>query len=325
VSDPPALSPAFFFRARERPFDAAWMHPQPEAVLHLPSEVDGSGRAIRRVGLLKKREDVAGDLVAPVRSPFVRQQARQPALLKGPLRVIERGTREMERRGRRGHRLRFEFDPPEHLVLDLDDVARIEEVVRSEGGIRDLVGAAIQRAVDPQRLDLGIGGWAARLGRHVIIQLRHTSASCQVIIEAQMPIAWLYYSSQAIAVAGTRPDTAALSPLQLRHNLLDTEGVPSSVVSRSSLDLGDQVAQTEQVAWTTEGPPAGGRDIRIRLAHIGPIRRHRREHARAVVIEHPVLAPGLLDRHDLKRLAGQRMKGMRDAEESLRSRAINRS
>jgi hypothetical protein len=101
--------------------------------------------------------------------------------------------------------------------------------------------------------------------------------------------------------------------------------VPPSAVSGSSLDHGDQVAQTEQVACTTEGPPAGHRNIRIRLAHIGPIRRHRREHASAVVIEHPVLAPGLLDRHDLKGLAGQRMKGMRDPEESLRSRAINRS
>jgi len=140
-----------------------------------------------------------------------------------------------------------------------------------------------------------------------------------------MPIASPYYGIPAQSVAPTPPDTAALLPLQLRHNLLDTEVVPPSAVSGSSLDLGDQIAQTEQVAWTTEGPPAGNRDIRIRLAHIGPIRRHRREHAGAVVIEHPVLAPGLLDRHDLKCLAGQRMKGMRDPEESLRSRAINRS
>jgi hypothetical protein len=117
---------------------------------------------------------------------------------------------------------------------------------------------------------------------------------------------------------------AALSPLHLRHNLLDTDAVPPSAFFGSSLGLCDQVAQSEQVAWTTEGTPAGNRDVRIRLAHIGPIRRHRRQHAGAVVIEDPVLAPGLLDRDDLKRLPGQRMKGMRDAEESMRSPTINR-
>ena len=52
----------------------------------------------------------------------------------------------MERRGGGGDGLRFDLDAPEHFVLDLHDVAGIEEFVRAEDRIGDLVGPAIQRA-----------------------------------------------------------------------------------------------------------------------------------------------------------------------------------
>ena len=62
--------------------------------------------------------------------------------------------------------------------------------------------------------------------------------------------------------------------------------------------------------------------VRVDLAGIGPIHRHRRQDASAVVIEDAVLAPRVVSRHELERAPGQRMEGMGDAEKSMRSRAI---
>ena len=118
-----------------------------EPVLDLSRECLGRQCAILGAGLLKKGEDLVGNLVAAVRPPLLAQQTRKPALLKGPLRLIKRGTREMEGRGGGGDRLRLDLDASEHFVLDLHDVAPIEKWVRAEHRVGDLVGPAVQGAV----------------------------------------------------------------------------------------------------------------------------------------------------------------------------------
>jgi hypothetical protein len=94
-------------------------------------------------------------------------------------------------------------------------------------------------------------------------------------------------------------------------------------VSTATLDLRDQVTESEQIAGTREGAPARDRDIRIECAHIGPIHRHRGEDTGPVVVKHAQLAPRVLDGDDFEGAPGQRMKRMGNLENSLRGRGID--
>ena len=93
----------------------------------------------------------------------------------------------------------------------------------------------------------------------------------------------------------------------------------------SSLGLGDHRAQPEQIRQPTAGAPTLKGGERIGLGDIGPIDRHGGQGAVDIGVEDAVLTPGLLDGHDVERTPGQRVKGMGDPEDSLRSTRINRS
>ena len=87
--------------------------------------------------------------------------------LKRALRLIERRPRQVERRGGRHDGLRLDFDAANHFVFDLDEVARIEKLVRGKDGVGDLVGVPIERALGAQGLDLGIASGRTGSGWHV--------------------------------------------------------------------------------------------------------------------------------------------------------------
>jgi hypothetical protein len=66
------------------------------------------------------------------------------------------------------------------------------------------------------------------------------------------------------------------------------------------------------------------RDVRIRLAEICPIDGHGDQVATRIDIKDSGLAPRVLDRHELERAPGQRVKRMRDLEGSMRNWGIDR-
>ena len=112
--------------------------------------------------------------------------------------------------------------------------------------------------------------------------------------------------------------------LHIRQNLLDTLCQLSAPEGRASLQgSGHHVAQTQQIRRTTVRPPVGKGNERVGVADVRPLGRHRGQRAAVVVIEDPVLTPRLAHRDELERPPRQRMEGMRDANNSMRSVGIN--
>ena len=77
--------------------------------------------------------------------------------LEGRLRLVERGAREAEGAAW-SHGLAVERHAAEHLVLDLHEIARVEEVVAREGGVSDALGTPVEAAGGAQRFELRIRG-----------------------------------------------------------------------------------------------------------------------------------------------------------------------
>lgn len=76
-----------------------------------------------------------------------------------------------------------------------------------------------------------------------------------------------------------------------------------------------QTGQSQQLRGPEIRPPRRQGDKRIRLARVRPARRQRLERALFVVEEHPVLAPGLAHRQQLKATPVQRVERMGDFNE----------
>lgn len=87
--------------------------------------------------------DLVGELVPTFRSTLFGHQPDESFVLKLLLRLIERGARKAERlRGaRRG--VLFHLDPAKHLVLDLDEVFRVEELELFEQRVVNAVGMSM--------------------------------------------------------------------------------------------------------------------------------------------------------------------------------------
>jgi hypothetical protein len=96
---------------------------------------------------LEKVDDVGRQLVAAPRPALLRQEPGQATLLKRALRLIERRSREVERRRGRCAGLRLDFDAADHLVFDLDEVAGIEKLVRGKDRVGHLVGVPVERTI----------------------------------------------------------------------------------------------------------------------------------------------------------------------------------
>jgi hypothetical protein len=102
-----------------------------------------------------KRHHLGRQFVPAVRAPLARQQAGQARAAKGPLGLIKR--RAGQTKGRRGapDRLLIDLHLAQHLVLDLDEIVRIEELAVAEERMSDRPGAGIERAALAQHSALG--------------------------------------------------------------------------------------------------------------------------------------------------------------------------
>jgi hypothetical protein len=146
----PRLSPA-----SERPFDAARMHADTELIEEKRRQFLRDQGVVRREGSLEPIDDSIGELVGPFRARALGQEAGQAGGLVGGLGFVEGRAREAEALGSLAHRRAVLPDAPQHLVLDLNQVARVEEaVVRPEGLVLHPLRPRVECVVATQRLFL---------------------------------------------------------------------------------------------------------------------------------------------------------------------------
>src|SRR6266542_6047439 len=101
-------------------------------------------------------EPLLDQLVRPPRPRPRRHQPRKPARLQRRLRLVEGGTREAERGRLPADRLPRQPHPPHHLVLDLHQVALVQERRLPERLVGDRLRPRVEAALRPQRLKLRI-------------------------------------------------------------------------------------------------------------------------------------------------------------------------
>ena len=107
--------------------------------------------------LFDKSQAFFAELVPMARTPLVRDQPGQTLGLESKLSLVKRRARKPKCRGRPGDGLAIGLNTPQHLVFDLESIARIEEVVLDEKGVEDLLGVRIERTLPLQSLRLGVG------------------------------------------------------------------------------------------------------------------------------------------------------------------------
>jgi hypothetical protein len=99
-----------------------------EALEHSLDQICWTQGRLHSQQLLEELHDLRAQFVRAPGSGLLRQQPAESSKLEGRLCLIERRTREAERRGALGDRPRIDPNAPEHLVLDLHEIARVEEV-----------------------------------------------------------------------------------------------------------------------------------------------------------------------------------------------------
>ncbi len=96
------------------------------------------------------------ELVGTPRARPSGDQPRQPLIFEGRLSLVESGPREAEGRSRLRDRLSVDPHSAEHLVLDLDQVAGIEELAGLKPFVGDGLGTGIEHSVLGQCLAFGV-------------------------------------------------------------------------------------------------------------------------------------------------------------------------
>jgi len=95
----------------------------------------GSERRVAKPVLEQESDHEVGELVGATGSGSLRDQARQAGAVVERLGLIEDGTGEPGRLSHRGDGGPVDANAAEHLVLDLHQVARVEELAVEEQGV----------------------------------------------------------------------------------------------------------------------------------------------------------------------------------------------
>lgn len=140
--------------------DAARVHLNLEPLADGLGQLLGSQGSIHSSLLSNERHNLAGQLVAALRTAFERNQAEESFLLKGCLRLIKRRARKSEGVGGLADGSFVDVNLAQHLVLDLHEIVGIEEVAVLEQRIGDSFWMRVESAVTAERLVFGLGvGW----------------------------------------------------------------------------------------------------------------------------------------------------------------------
>jgi hypothetical protein len=121
-------------------------------------ECVGANHRIAELLLEQEFDDGVGQLVSVPGTGTLGDQARQAAAVVQRLGLIEHGTGDPERRGDYGDGSALDVSAAEHLVPDLHEVARVEELAALEQGISHLLGTGVEDALLPQGFAFGVQG-----------------------------------------------------------------------------------------------------------------------------------------------------------------------
>jgi len=150
---------------KQAAFDTSWMNLGAEAFLDPFHQVRQSNGRFLLAHLANKCEDLLGELVRLLGTALVWHQASETVLLEGGLCLIERRPRKAEVRGRIRHGGAFGAHPPQHFVFDLDQVARIEEIVLEKQFVAYGFRTWVERALLLESPGLGVLIGHGRLAR----------------------------------------------------------------------------------------------------------------------------------------------------------------
>lgn len=142
--------------AQQTALDTSWMNLGAEAFLDLFHQIRQSNGWFFLTHLANECEDLFGKFVRLLGAAFVGYQAGKTVLLEGRLCLIERWPGKTKGRGRICHRLAFAPYPAQHLVLDLDQIANIEEIVLEKQLVAYGFRARVQRSLLLKRPEFGV-------------------------------------------------------------------------------------------------------------------------------------------------------------------------
>lgn len=140
----------------ESPVDAARVNGDAETARNPICQLSAGDARLGGTGLGDETHQFGRELVTGSRTPLERQQTGEPGALKRGLSLVERWPGESENpRGLTDGRL-FDLDQPKHLVLDLQQIVGIEELVRPEGLVDDILRPRVERALLAQEVSFGL-------------------------------------------------------------------------------------------------------------------------------------------------------------------------
>jgi len=148
------------------------------------------------------------------------------------LRLVEGRARYAETRRRIGDGMRFRSDAPEHLVLHLDQISRVEELAVDERWVAHVLRTRIGGALRTQRFEfesVGLRGgiWGEKLGRCVSIIMPYLGTRQGLLRRgARLPdgdhAAVLFIPSSTVKLYHFGlADLTAKFPFHIRHHFLD--------------------------------------------------------------------------------------------------------
>ena len=133
------------------------MDPQAEALAHEVDQLAGAEFRLFALCRAQRLDHFVAELVGSPGAAPVRQQRRQAACLEGELCLVPGGPRDAEARSGTADGHAVFAHTAQHLVLDLEQVARIEECVGQEQLVANRVGTRVQTAMLLEGIGLCIG------------------------------------------------------------------------------------------------------------------------------------------------------------------------
>lgn len=147
-----------FWAWPERSLDGAGMQTHAKPSHDTLGELVQAKRRLVQTYLLQEAQDLGTHLVPTTWTRSLRDECRQATLSQRRLGGVEHRSRKAETGRGSGDGVPLELNTAQHLVFDLDEVARIEEGVPAEDGIGDGRRLGVQRTGGAKRSSLVVGG-----------------------------------------------------------------------------------------------------------------------------------------------------------------------
>src|SRR5271157_1041741 len=131
------------FFSGDRSFDRPGVDIEVELLPNQPRELACSHGLARNELLLDERQGLPPKLVRAARTALLRRQSSNAGAVETGLGLVVRRPRHAVLLGGGAYRRVFDRDTAQHLVLNLDDVVRIEELVVLKLRIAHLLGSQV--------------------------------------------------------------------------------------------------------------------------------------------------------------------------------------